>query len=320
MSSGRCSEGSGRTGSTSRCAWRRWGGSRSWIWGDDRRHARHARHARRGRPVGRYQRVDVEEWVDRAAGSRLEVRADGVREREQRDLGVLVVGDLEELGDLLLEEEVERGERGSESPRAGGEHEAPGGGEDRSVGAGEGDRGEPGRRRFDTASDAGDHERGNAVEDVGQVLHAVDHALLRVTHRGLIGVHTEGGEGVAGPVALPGLAVVAGDLGLPVIVGDDDEVPALLVRGRRGLHGEFDALADEGRLDGAFEVEAFADGSGGAQEFVGRQVEGRHCSRFHPRERWTSPVPSERRRDPICRAARWRSVANSRSAQPAAGD
>ena len=54
------------------------------------------------------------------------------------------------------------------------------------------------------------------------------------------------------------------------------------------LHADLDALGDDLALDRALEVETLADGAGGGEELVGRQVEGHPANvRAYQDSQWT---------------------------------
>ena len=63
---------------------------------------------------------------------------------------------------------------------------------------------------------------------------------------------------------------------------DEHPLPALLVRTRRRLHRDAHALLDHVVLDGAIEVEALADRTGGGEQLVVGEIERCHWDGLQP--------------------------------------
>ena len=165
--------------------------------------------------------------------------------------------------------------RRAEAAGARRQHEAPHRGEQRA----------PDRRRqearlaVDPSVDAGHEQHGRVAHVVGEVLSRAHHPLLHGSARRVVLEEVPRRERhVLVDGERPGIDRSEGrPLGR---VGDDDEVPALLVRPRRGLQCDLDALAHHVEGDRPGEVEPPAHRPGGAQQLVGREVEkGRHGRR-----------------------------------------
>src|SRR4051794_28940113 len=199
--------------------------------------------------------------VERLALARLEVGADGVGDRYERDLRDLVVRDAENLRSLLLVHQMERRPDGAEPPRARREHEGPRGGDDRA----EHRRDERIRLALVAAHDARNHVDRDLVDVLGEVHDGVaDARHLPLTR-----------PAAALEVRKRDLAPELPERGPLLRVGDDDEVPVLgVARGGR-LLGELQALLEHLALDGTREVEPLADGAGRREQLVRGQLQHR---------------------------------------------
>jgi len=91
-----------------------------------------------------------------------------------------------------------------------------------------------------------------------------------------------------------GLAIQVGEGLLAAALGDQHEVPALEVAAGRRLEGEIEALYKQFPLDGAGQVEAFADCPRGGQQLVGGEFARSPASHRTGRELSRSPQPATR--------------------------
>ena len=78
--------------------------------------------------------VPVDDLVEGLARADAELGTDGVGNGDQRDLHVLVERNAQDVGGLAFEEQVDGGPGGAEAPGASGQHETPGGRQDRTEG------------------------------------------------------------------------------------------------------------------------------------------------------------------------------------------
>ncbi len=78
--------------------------------------------------------VPMDHLVEGFAGADPELGADGVGNGDQRDLHVLVERNTQDVGGLSLVEQVDGGPGGAQASGASGQHETPGGGQDRTEG------------------------------------------------------------------------------------------------------------------------------------------------------------------------------------------
>jgi hypothetical protein len=93
------------------------------------------------------------------------------------------------------------------------------------------------------------------------------------SYRGLLGIR-HSGSALLEPVELREhetfvrCSVLRADLLAQHPIGDDDPPPVLLISGCRSLHGEFEALKDDVRRDGSYEIQAATDRAGRGQHSV----------------------------------------------------
>ena len=164
--------------------------------------------------------------LERVAPGGLEVRPDGVGNRDQRDLRDLVERDAQHVGGLALVVEMVRRPDAAEAACAGCELEAPAGLDDRAV-----EPGEVGRREaLGPPGDARDDVRGHLVQVGGEM--ARSRLVRRLARR------------PAAVVRNPGAQVQLGERRALRLVRDDQEVPVLRVRRGRRLHREAHALLE----------------------------------------------------------------------------
>ena len=202
--------------------------------------------------------VDVGDLLDRTACRRSEVVPGEVRDGDQARLHE-AVGNAEERGGFRLPVEVHGREHRPEAATPQGEHEAP-------------DRGIDRRRPPDCAADVL-HARHDQHRHLVQVLHEVagrvaDARLLLLwrRHRSEARRRPLGGQ----------VAVQVGEGGAHRRIGDDEPAPRLLVRTRRRLDGEVEALHHHVERDRAREIESLPYRAGGGEELVdGGEVEPR---------------------------------------------
>src|SRR5690348_18316376 len=100
-----------------------------------------------------------------------------------------------------------------------------------------------------------------------------------------------------------GLAIQVGEGLLAAALGDQHEVLALEVAAGRRLEGEIEALYKQFPLDGAGQVEAFADCPRGGQQLVGGELARSPASHRTGRELSRSPPARNTIRREIGRAS-----------------
>ncbi len=151
---------------------------------------------------------------------------------------------------------------------AGGEAEAPRRGMERSPEA----AADPTRHVVDPSFEARDDEDGCFTHVLGEVLGRAGHAGLG---RVAIGVAGRDATGVGRHVAVGAerFLVHRTDRLALVGVGHDHPVPALLVRSRRRLRRDVDALPHELDRDGPIEVQPLPHRSRGRKQLVRRQLQ-----------------------------------------------